>query len=133
MQLEDGIYKPLSIPIGERLCISCEQLEDEFHFVLQSEAYNYLRIQYIPSYYRLRPSMYKSLCCSKTTIQMFVEIWGISCSMDGQRSDLVQMKTQQLYHLYLYLFVTRAARALTVLRMYEFKVMSMETYRKAYV
>ena len=27
--------KPKSIPLGERKCISCNTLEDEFHFVLE--------------------------------------------------------------------------------------------------
>ena len=35
------------IPIDERKCLTCNKLEDEFHFLLECSVYNDLRNQYI--------------------------------------------------------------------------------------
>lgn len=58
--IETGRWeKPNIIPRDQRLCRNCNVLEDEFHFVCECSLYNDLRCQYIPFYYRRRPSMYK--------------------------------------------------------------------------
>ena len=45
------------------MCSYCElnDIEDEYHFVLQCSKYQTLRNEYIPSYYPRNPSMYKTI------------------------------------------------------------------------
>lgn len=60
LEVEVGRWaKPDRIPLEERLCTTCQKLEDEFHFVLECIRYNDLRNLYIARYYRFRPNMYK--------------------------------------------------------------------------
>lgn len=60
LEIEVGRWaKPESIPVHQRLCLTCNLLEDEFHFVLQCNRYNILRSHYINSYFYLRPNMHK--------------------------------------------------------------------------
>ena len=60
LHIEAGRWaKPISIPLNERKCSICQQLEDEYHFVLECSIYNDLRKKYIPKKYWLRPNMYK--------------------------------------------------------------------------
>jgi len=49
--------KPNLFPINERKCLTCNVLEDEYHFVLECPLYNDLRNDNILTYYRRRPSM----------------------------------------------------------------------------
>ena len=60
------------VPFGERICSSCNVLEDEYHFVLICSKYIELRSKYIPKYYFRRPSMEKfiSLLTCKKKKQM---------------------------------------------------------------
>ena len=51
--------KPNAIPLNERICTTCNMLEDEFHFVCECSLFNDLRLVYIPRYYRVRPNMQK--------------------------------------------------------------------------
>jgi len=44
--------KPNSIPVNERKCLTCDVIEDEYHFDLECSMYKYLRNVYIPVYYR---------------------------------------------------------------------------------
>jgi hypothetical protein len=58
--VETGIWnQPFSTPFNERLCLNCNSLEDEFHFVLQCAMFNDLRVQYIPKRLWKRPSTFK--------------------------------------------------------------------------
>ena len=60
LQVEEGRWKkPNPTPFTERKCISCNKLEDEYYFVLECNLYGELRNQYIPQYYRNRPTMQK--------------------------------------------------------------------------
>ena len=60
LQIESGRWvKPNRIPVNERLCVFCDILEDEFHFVMECKQYEDLRKLYISKYYRTRPSMHK--------------------------------------------------------------------------
>ena len=52
-----------------RLCSTCQKLEDEFHFVLECVRYENLRIQYIPNFYRRRPSMFKLIELFSSTVK----------------------------------------------------------------
>ena len=52
LAIESGRWaRPTRIPIGERKCVNCNILEDEFHFVIECNMYTDLRIKYIPKYY----------------------------------------------------------------------------------
>lgn len=60
LEVEVGRWaKQNRVPLEERLCTTCQKLEDEFHFVLECIRYNDLRNLYIPRFYRFRPNMYK--------------------------------------------------------------------------
>ena len=47
--------RPHSIPVNDRKCVTCQVLEDEYHFVLECRTYTELRRKYIPKYYWQRP------------------------------------------------------------------------------
>ena len=58
LEIETGRWtKPNKIPLENRLCMICNVLEDEFHFVLECSLYKDLRKTYIKRYYWLRPNM----------------------------------------------------------------------------
>ena len=60
LSIESGRWaKPTAIPLEQRKCSICQVLEDEFHFVLQCQAYTDIKNIYIPSFYRYRPNMCK--------------------------------------------------------------------------
>lgn len=52
-------HRPHSIPREDRLCITCNKLEDEYHFLVECNLYNDLRKRYLPKYYWSNPSMFK--------------------------------------------------------------------------
>ena len=52
LQIETGRWhKPTAVPYEERKCLFCEELEDEFHFILKCPLYTELRSKYIKKYY----------------------------------------------------------------------------------
>ena len=51
--------KRLSTPINDRKCSVCNILEDEYHFILECQMFNDLKIKLIPDLYRIRPNMQK--------------------------------------------------------------------------
>ena len=60
LEIETGRWaKPNEIPLENRLCMICNVLEDEFHFVLECSLYKDLRKNYIKRYYWQRPNMPK--------------------------------------------------------------------------
>ena len=60
LEVEAGRWvKPNRIPLNERKCFFCDVLEDEFHFVLECQAYKELRKTYISKYFWKRPNMFK--------------------------------------------------------------------------
>lgn len=60
LEIETGRWaRPNSIPFENRCCTTCQQLEDEFHFVFGCSRYTDLRNTFIPRYYRRRPNMFK--------------------------------------------------------------------------
>ena len=60
LEIETGRWaKPNKIPLKNRLCMICNVLEDEFHFVLECSLYKDLRKIYIKRYYWQRPNMPK--------------------------------------------------------------------------
>ena len=56
LEVETGRW---AIPFENRLCSTCQRLEDEFHFIFECSKYHDLRISLLPRYYRIRPSMFK--------------------------------------------------------------------------
>ena len=60
LEIEVGRWaRPNRIPIDERKCITCNKLEDEFHFLLECSLYNDLRNHYIKKYYWKSPNILK--------------------------------------------------------------------------
>ena len=60
LEVEAGRWVKLNrIPLNERKCFFCDVLEDEFHFVLECQAYKKLRKTYISKYFWKRPNMFK--------------------------------------------------------------------------
>ena len=60
LEVETGRWaKPNAIPFENRLCSTCQRLEDEFHFIFECSRYRDLSISLLPRYYRIRPSMFK--------------------------------------------------------------------------
>ena len=59
LEIEAGRWTRPHIPVDERKCSICNQLEDECHFVLEYQLYKNLRRKYIDRFYWNRPSMYK--------------------------------------------------------------------------
>ena len=57
--IETGRWvKPKPIALVNRKCITCNLIDDEFHFILVCPMYTFFR-HYIPYYYKNRPSMFK--------------------------------------------------------------------------
>ena len=60
LQIETGRWhNPHKIPRNERICIICNSLEDEFHFLLECSLYTDLRNTYIKPYYWRYPNILK--------------------------------------------------------------------------
>ena len=70
---ETGRWSRPPVPFGQRLCLTCNVLEDEYHFVLICDKYTDLRSKYIKKYYYRRPSMQKfiSLITSQNKKQLY--------------------------------------------------------------
>lgn len=67
LEVETGRWaRPNSIPFEERKCKTCNQLEDEFHFLFECSIYTDLRRNHIRRYYINRPSMFKLVELFKT-------------------------------------------------------------------
>ena len=64
--------EPVKIPVDNRKCVTCNKLEDEYHFVLECSIFD-LRKQYILRKFWVRPSMFKFIELinneNKTTIR----------------------------------------------------------------
>ena len=48
-------------PYESRICTMCHKLDDEFHSLLECPRYHDIRRQYLPTYFRVRPSMFKCI------------------------------------------------------------------------
>lgn len=60
LRVESGRWERPKLPRQQRFCLKCKnRIEDEFHFIFECPLYNDLRVKLIPTYYRVRPSMYK--------------------------------------------------------------------------
>jgi len=73
-----------NIDRNERICplCNCNDIEDEYHFILICPQYLEERIKYIPEFYYKRPSMFKFiklLNSSKKTTLRKLAIYCISC------------------------------------------------------
>ena len=52
-------HKPHVLPLIERKCSRCDDLEAEYHFSLVCQMYTEIRRKYLPEYYNQRPNMLK--------------------------------------------------------------------------
>ena len=60
LAIETGIYQ--GVLNVNRVCKFCkDNIEDEFHFILKCLTSHNFRSEYIKSYYRTRPSVFKLL------------------------------------------------------------------------
>ena len=68
LAIEAGRWtRPNRTPINQRICLTCEKIEDEYHFVIECILYQDLRKQYISPYFWKRPSMFKFVNLINTT------------------------------------------------------------------
>ena len=61
LRVETGRWERPVIPYESRICTMCHKLDDEFHFLLECPRYHDIRRQYLPTYFRVRPSMFKCI------------------------------------------------------------------------
>ena len=54
-------HRPVSIPVNECLCTTCNILEDEYHFVMECQLYVNTRKLRLPAYNWKRPNMFTEL------------------------------------------------------------------------
>jgi hypothetical protein len=60
LHIEAGRWTKLTrTPISDRKCITCNKVEDEYHFIIECVMYIDIRKKYIARKYWIRPSMYK--------------------------------------------------------------------------
>ena len=73
LQIEAGRwYRSQSIPLNERKCIICNNVEDEFHFILECTNYNENRRKYIKKYFWQRPNIPKFIELMTSTNKMII-------------------------------------------------------------
>jgi hypothetical protein len=61
LRVETGRWERPVLPFEQRLCRCCNKLGDEFHCLLECSRHTATRRQFIPRYYRVRPSMFKCI------------------------------------------------------------------------
>ena len=62
LEIEMGRWKkPTKVPITERKCSHCQILEDEYHLLFECSLFNNIRTELIKPYFRIRPSMFKTV------------------------------------------------------------------------
>ena len=59
LRVETGRWTTPVTPLQNRKCQRYNQIEDEYHFILECKFYEHLRKKLIPSYYWRRPSIFK--------------------------------------------------------------------------
>ena len=59
LEIEASRWARPRIPVGERKCSICNQIEDKYHFELECQLYKNLNRKYIDRFYWNRPSIYK--------------------------------------------------------------------------
>ena len=67
------------IVLENRKCFQCDDIEDEYHFVLVCPVYRELRRQFIPQYYRTNPSMFKFIELLKSDQQSILRNFAMYC------------------------------------------------------
>ena len=67
LRVETGRWQRPVIPYESRMFFTmCHKLDDEFHFLLDYSKYHDIRRQYLPTYFKVRPSMFKCIELSNT-------------------------------------------------------------------
>ena len=73
LQIEAGRwYRSQSIQLNERKCIICNNVEDEFHFILECTNYNEIRRKYIKKYFWQRRNIPKFIELMTSTNKMII-------------------------------------------------------------
>jgi hypothetical protein len=67
LAIETGRWQRPVIPRSNRLCVTCNRLDDEYHFLLECSKFSDIRTRLIKKYYWQRPSMHKCLQLLTTT------------------------------------------------------------------
>ena len=89
--IETGRWvKPKPIALENRKCITCNTIEDEFHFILVFPMYSSFR-HYIPKYYTDRPGMFK-----------FIELLNNNNELIVRRLTLYCFKAFEFFFIILY-------------------------------
>ena len=72
LSVEPGRWnKPNPVLLEDRTCFTCNDLEDEYHFVLACPLYDSLLEKYIPIYFRKYPCMFKFIdLCNSNNAQI---------------------------------------------------------------
>ena len=87
--IETGRWvKPKPIALENRKCITCNIIEDEFHFILVCPMYSYFR-HYIPTYYINRPSMFKFIELLNNNNELIVRRLVLYCFKAFEKRNII--------------------------------------------
>ena len=91
--IETGRWvKPKPIALENRKCITCNIIEDKFHFILVCPMYSSFR-HYIPKYYTNRPSIFKFIELLNNNNELIVRWLALYCfkTFEKQKYYFVQL------------------------------------------
>ena len=87
--IETGRWvKPKPIALENRKCITCNIIEDEFHFILVCPMYTSFR-HYIPYYYKNRPSMFKFIELLNKSNELIVRWLALYCFKPFEKRNII--------------------------------------------
>ena len=78
--VERGRWQRPKLEFEARLCSECDEIEDEFHVLLECNRFKNLRKKYLPSYLVAKPSMYKFIHFMNTMDGDNLRLFGILCN-----------------------------------------------------
>jgi hypothetical protein len=85
LKVEKGGHQ--NIPKRQQVCIHCNVIEDEYHFILTCPLYFDLRNKFIKKYYWFKPSTYKLIQFLST----YNVIWKFFCQTPGSKELLIEL------------------------------------------
>ena len=92
--IETGRWvKPKPIALENRKCITCNIIEDEFHFILVCPMYSSFR-HYIPKYYTNRPGMFKFIELLNNNNELIVKRLALYCSKAFEKWNIFRRTVQ---------------------------------------
>ena len=87
--IETGRWvKPKSIALENRKCITCNLIEDEFHFIHLCPMYSSFR-HYIPKYYTNRPNMFKFIDLLNNNNELIVRRLALYCFKVFEKINII--------------------------------------------